>query len=259
MLVLFLDESGDHSLDVIDPQYPVFVLGGCIVDLKYYEEWMAPALAEYKRVLFGKEDFILHTADIVRRRGPFQKLTNVEFRSRFYVETNRLMENLEYTIVACAIRKDAHLERYGIAAIDPYMLALRIIAERFVFEIKSEKSEKSGFIVAESRDETLDNQLRLAWMEVRTSGTEYVSASELRKHITDLKIRKKSDNIAGLQIADLVVSPIGRHIIGKRLKEDWRIIQRKFRHNNEGRYLGFGLVILPKSKSGARMTQSPPK
>jgi hypothetical protein len=40
MLVLFLDESGDHSLDKIDPQYSVFVLGGCIVDLEYHDGHM---------------------------------------------------------------------------------------------------------------------------------------------------------------------------------------------------------------------------
>jgi hypothetical protein len=33
--VLFLDESGDHNLSVIDPQYPLFVLGGIIVDQDY--------------------------------------------------------------------------------------------------------------------------------------------------------------------------------------------------------------------------------
>ena len=35
--VMFLDESGDHSLRVIDPQYPMFVLGGVIVDRDYAE------------------------------------------------------------------------------------------------------------------------------------------------------------------------------------------------------------------------------
>jgi len=33
--VMFLDESGDHSLTRIDPQYPMFVLGGIIVDREY--------------------------------------------------------------------------------------------------------------------------------------------------------------------------------------------------------------------------------
>lgn len=112
MLILFLDESGDHNLDKIDPQYPVFVLGGCIIDLNYHDEYMSPALAEYKRNLFGRDDFILHTADINRRRGPFQKLTNVEFRNRFCDETNKLMQDLEYEVVACVIRKVAHLKQY---------------------------------------------------------------------------------------------------------------------------------------------------
>ena len=35
MKVLFLDESGDHNLSVIDPSYPIFVLGGVIVDQDY--------------------------------------------------------------------------------------------------------------------------------------------------------------------------------------------------------------------------------
>jgi len=33
--ILFLDESGDHNLSIIDPQYPLFVLGGVIVDMDY--------------------------------------------------------------------------------------------------------------------------------------------------------------------------------------------------------------------------------
>jgi 23S rRNA U2552 (ribose-2'-O)-methylase RlmE/FtsJ len=41
MKVLFLDESGDHNLSVIDPQYPLFVLGGVIMDLDYAKgQWL---------------------------------------------------------------------------------------------------------------------------------------------------------------------------------------------------------------------------
>ncbi len=35
MLALFLDESGDHNLVKIDPQSPLFLLGGIIVDRRY--------------------------------------------------------------------------------------------------------------------------------------------------------------------------------------------------------------------------------
>jgi hypothetical protein len=248
MLVLFLDESGDHSLDKVDPQYPVFVLGGCIVDLEYHDRHLTSELKRYKRELFGRDDFILHTADITRVRGVFQALTNKAFRERFYKETNRLMESLDYTVVACAIKKDTHSRRYGLAAMDPYLLSLKILVERFIFQIQARGGGEKGIIIAEARDETLDNQLRLAWMDLRVGGTEYVPASEVRRRISELHIRDKSQDIAGLQIADLIVSPIGRHVLGKSAKADWEIIKQKFRRAADGRYKGFGLVVLPKKE-----------
>ena len=245
MLILFLDESGDHSLNRIDPQYPVFVLGGCIVDKEYHENQMTDEIQQYKRDLFGRDDFIIHTADMTRRRGVFRALTDKGLRNRFYEKTNKLMTDLDYIIVAGGIKKDEHLRRYRLAAMDPYMLSLKILVERFVFDIKRRGDGEMGMIIAESRDETLDNQLRLSWIDLRTSGTEYITASEIRKYISDLKIREKSQNIAGLQITDLIVSPIGRHIIGKESKADWGIIKQKFRRGPRGNYMGFGLVVLP--------------
>jgi hypothetical protein len=50
---------------------------------------------------------------------------------------------------------------------------------------------------------------------------------------------------AGLQLADLVVSPIGRHVLGKPDKEDWKIVQEKFRRSPAGKIEGYGLVVLP--------------
>jgi len=44
MKSLFLDESGDHSLSVIDPQFPVFVLGGVIFDADYAANEMQTAV-----------------------------------------------------------------------------------------------------------------------------------------------------------------------------------------------------------------------
>jgi len=63
--------------------------------------------------------------------------------------------------------------------------------------------------------------------------------------IRDLVYRDKSRNIAGLQVADLVVSPIGRHVIGKQTNEDFRIIESKFRRPDSDDYRGPGLVVLP--------------
>ena len=42
MKTLFLDESGDHNLSVIDPSYPLFVLGGVIMDSDYARDVLTP-------------------------------------------------------------------------------------------------------------------------------------------------------------------------------------------------------------------------
>ena len=163
MKVLFLDESGDHNLSVIDPQYPIFVLGGVIMDQDYAEGDLTEALNEFKRDMFGTPDIILHTADITRNRNGFEKMQCPDFRNRFYRRLNELMRELAYSVVACVIRKGEHLGRYGVAALDPYMLSLDILVERFCFEVGN--ASKGGVIVAESRDPTLDRGLELGWFE----------------------------------------------------------------------------------------------
>ncbi len=82
MKVLFLDESGDHNLAVIDPSYPLFVLGGVIVDARYAEGALEDGLRDFKRRLFGRDDLILHTADITRNRGGFERFKEPEFREQ---------------------------------------------------------------------------------------------------------------------------------------------------------------------------------
>jgi Protein of unknown function (DUF3800) len=241
--VLFLDESGDHNLSVVDPQYPLFVLGGVILDQGYAEAELTGELNAFKQALFGQTDIVLHTADITRNKNGFENLKDAAFRNRFYAALNALMRRIRYSVVACAVRKDEHLSRYGVAALDPYMLSLDVLVERFCFDIG--KVSGGGVIVAERRDPTLDRELELAWLNLKIQGTRYLQAKHIEDRILGLNLRAKGDNIAGLQLADLVVSPIGRHVLGKPDKEDWKIVQEKFRRSPAGKIEGYGLVVLP--------------
>jgi hypothetical protein len=240
---MFLDESGDHSLTVIDDQYPVFVLGGIIADVRYAKDVMDPEIRRFKRELFDNEQLILHTADICRNKNGFEQLKDGAFRDAFYKKLDHLMRSLDYKVVACAIRKQPYLEHYGADAFDPYEQCLRILVERFCYEIGGYGD--CGWIVAECRDEKLDTQLMATWAELRKGGTFYLSGDAVSTRIKDLVYREKERNIAGLQIADLVVSPIGRHVIGKEPHEDFRIVESKFRRLDDDNYRGPGLVILP--------------
>ncbi len=147
MKVLFLDESGNHNLSVIDSQYPLFVLGGVVVEKDYAESELTAELNDFKKRIFGRTDFVLHTADITRNRNGFEQMKDTGFREAFYAELNALMRKLEYTVVACVVCKAEHLSRYGVAALDPYLLSLDVLVERFCYEVGARAG--GGVIVAE--------------------------------------------------------------------------------------------------------------
>ena len=252
MKVLFLDESGDHNLTVIDSQYPIFVLGGVIMDKDYAEGPLTTALNDFKREMFGTTTLVLHTADITRNQNGFERMTEPAFRQRFRAGLNALMKELDYSVVACAIRKDEHLSQYGVAALDPYILSLDVLVEGFCSEVGT---EGGGVIVAERRGPALDGQIELAWLNLKLQGTRHMSAQRVRDRIHALNLRAKNENIAGLQLADLVVSPIGRHVLGKPAKEDWRIVKSKLRRSERDEAEGYGLVVLPKETGPAPATQ----
>lgn len=48
--IVFVDESGDHSLTSIDPAYPVFVLSFCVFTRDCYINKLTPALRQLKLV-----------------------------------------------------------------------------------------------------------------------------------------------------------------------------------------------------------------
>lgn len=242
MKLLFLDESGDHSLTVIDNDYPVFVLGGVIVDRAYYREEVVPRIEQFKLDHLGDQNVILHTIDILRARNGFESLVDLATRTDFYRALNELMSNLEYTVVACALRKDQHLERYGQSAIDPYAYCLEVVIERFCNEVGG--IDDGGLIFAEKRRPDLDDELDRQWAKFCRYGCDFMRANDVERRVVDLSSKSKKLNLAGLQLADLVVSPIGRHVIGKPDRPDWTIVESKFR-KVQGSYHGYGLKVLP--------------
>jgi hypothetical protein len=246
MKVLYLDESGDHNLAAVDHEYPVFVLGGVIIDSKLAARELSERLAALKVRLFGRDDLILHPADICRNRNGFERLSDTSFRQRFYEEINELMESLEYLVVACAIRKDQYVAAHGPGADDPYALCLHALVERFCAHVGD--AEGGGLIVAESRGRVLDKSIEIAWRQLHTRGSGYLEGADTRGRVKALVIRPKNRNIAGLQLADLVVAPIARHVLGRDSHEDYRIVERKLLRDPEGEGGDGKLMVLPKEE-----------
>lgn len=243
MLLCFLDESGDHILSGGDPNYPVFVLAGVVVEEDYYASVIQPEMEELKQKLFGRTDLVLHTADITRNRNGFEGLKDPGFRARFFQELNAAMRRWDYTVLSVIVDKRRLVEVYESSAWDPYDLSVGFLVERLVF--LSEERKARAKIIVESRNASLDRRLEGTWEGLLEKGTYYVRAQRLRGRVEGLVFRKKGDNEAGLQLADLVASPIGRQYLGKPAKEDWEIVAEKLRRGPNG-YSGYGLVVFPK-------------
>lgn len=252
MKIMFLDESGDHNLDPkkVDASYPIFVLGGCIFEQDYYEKEVVLAFNKLKIDFFGDKDIIFHTAEMIRptkaKDKRFLKLIPTDFRVKFYAALNDVLAKTDFKLTACAINKNDHIEKYGIVALDPYLLSFDNLLNRFIFQIHT---PAKGIIYAEKRGSVLDNQLEIAWLNTKVNGTQFVRGSEIKDKIDTLKMIPKSKNEIGLQIADLVASPIGRRILKIKAKPghevDFEILKKKFINKN-GKVLQYGLTVFPK-------------
>lgn len=241
---LFMDESGDHNLTAIDPQHPIFVLGGVIVEKSYAFGQMTDKLNAFKQELFGTTDITLHTVDFTRQKNGFHQMKEKNFCERFYSKLNELIASLDVTIVACAIKKEQHMDKYGLDAIDPYHLSLHVLVERFCFAVG--KDTPRGDIIAEARDATLDRQLELAWLNLKVSGTRHLQAVDINHRVDTLSLKTKRDRVAGLEIADAIVTPIARNILARASRIDVNIIKSKMHKNKLGEIDDHGLVVLPK-------------
>ena len=209
------------------------------MDAEYSAGPLREQVDDFKHEMFERTDITLHTADIARNRNGFEPLKDRVFRERFYNRLNVLMRNLEYSVIACAIHKEVFRALHGVFAPDSYLHAFSILAEVFCSDL--DKTGSSGIIISESRDTVLNRRLESEWFALKSS----IAMEDRMGRLNSLTILGKNDHVAGLEIADLVVSPVGRKVIGRADHEDWRIVEEKLLRNDAGEYLRYGLIVLP--------------
>lgn len=239
--VVYVDESGDHGLKHIDPNYPMFVLAFCIIQKDIYSEEVTTAVSDFKFKHFGHDQVVLHERDIRKTQEPFKFLHDKERREEFYDDLNTLMRRSDFTLVATAIRKRALDKKYEDPA-NPYDLALAYGLERVEWFLRERREgPATTHVVVESRGEKEDDDLELAFRRVCDGANQFNEKLPFQIVFAD-----KQSNSAGLQLADLMARPIGRKIL--KPGQDNRafdILEEKFRRSDSGRVEGYGLKIFP--------------
>lgn len=99
-----MDESGDHRLDSINPEYPLFVLSFCIFLKNAYANTMTPAVRKLKFETFGHDMVVLHEIDIRKKKSAFAKLGK-KAREGFLSTLTDIIEATDFRLVAVVIDK----------------------------------------------------------------------------------------------------------------------------------------------------------
>ena len=233
--IVYADESGDHSLSVINTQNPVFVLVFVIFHKDDFITRAVPAAQRLKFDFWGHDGVVLHSRDIRKSSGDFNILLRADIRDQFLGRLSAMMSDMPMTLIAAAIDKKRHIRRYTTPA-NPYELALAFCIERLERWLEDQgQANHETHILFERRGKVEDDQLELEFRRL-TQGNE-----QLRCRFID-----KRHNSTGLQIADLAAHPIGRHVIDQtQANRAFEILKPKFRAGPAGRIQGYGLKIFP--------------
>ncbi len=247
--IVYVDESGDHGLETLDPNYPMFVLAFCVFHKRHYAERVVPALEKFKFNHFGHDLVVLHEHEIRKETGPF-RFSNKAEKEEFISTLTSIIAQSNFILISCVIDK-VRLKQGGGALPHLYNLALRSCLET-LFELMEEKAQtdRKTHVVFERRGQQEDAALELEFRRVCDGDNRREVSLPFSVIFGDKRV-----NSTGLQLADLVARPIGLSVLRPaQPNRAFEVLRQKFfseggRGNAGSRYDGRGLRLIPAPES----------
>jgi hypothetical protein len=258
---IYIDEVGNHDMGhVEDPNERFLGLTGVIVEGEYIIKTLRPDMDNLKLSFFRTdpdEAIIFHRKEILKKIGPFKVLRDSDKERRFNSALLEALRKWQYSVATVVIDKKAHRDQYYVWRYHPYHYCLKVLLERFVLFLRN--GSHRGDAMVESRSGKEDMQLKDSYKRLYGSETDYIPADIWKSCLTsrELKVKPKSANIAGLQLADLIAYPSRREILHEKglVKEEKETFSDKICEIlNESKYLrnystgeiwGYGKKLLP--------------
>ena len=250
--IVYVDESGDHSLVNVDEKFPVFVLSFCIFNKRYYASTIVPQIEQFKFKHFGHDLIVLHESDIRKSRAPFSFLAGSKARRDAFMQgLNNLVDGVNFILVACAVDK-RRIAKSALREDDnPYHIALKYCMEG-LYEFLEEKNDldRTTHVIVECRGKKEDQALELEFRRICDGNNSQDKHFPFEVHFADKRV-----NSSGLQLADLVSRPIGLRVIRPdQPNRAFEMLRAKFfsrggRETAGADYDGHGLLIYPPQKA----------
>lgn len=214
--IVYVDESGDHSLDSIDPQFPAFALSFCVVSKADYTGIVVPLMQEFKFKYWGHDAVVLHEHEIRKTKGDFGFLrSDPKLREAFLEALDELVRSAPFRIISCVIDKQKHVEKYGFAAWNPYTIALKMCMERLLLFLRANCAKgRKVHVVFECRGREEDAELELEFRRIVAGQSTW---GWVNRDFSDFewepRFAKKAVNSTGLQLADLTARPLALQVL----------------------------------------------
>lgn len=258
---IYVDEVGNHDLThADDPNQRFLSLTGVILESVHTLRVLQPEMHQIKRDFFQSdpdEPVVFHRKELINKRSPFHALRDPEVEDRFNVALLAALARWKYRAITVVIDKRAHRDQYQLWHYHPYHYCLAVLLERFVLFLHD--GVHRGDVMVEARGGKEDAKLRDSFAHLYEHGTDHVPLARWQKCFTssELKVKPKSANVAGLQLADLIAHPSRRDVLlehglladdrdifGDRICD---ILRRSKYHRNErtGQIEGYGKKLLP--------------
>ena len=208
---MYVDEVGNADLQSSDdPNHRFLSLTGVVLELGHVQSVVHPEMEALKSAYFGShpdDPVILHRKELLNCRGPFVSLRDAAVRAAFDRELLDLMCAWDYTVISVCLDKKEHRQKYAVWQYDPYHYCLAVLVERCVYLLN--RRGVRGDVIAESRGGKEDRRLKESFVRLLEKGSGYANGAQIVGALTSrqLKVKQKSNNLAGLQLADLVAHP----------------------------------------------------
>lgn len=260
---MYVDEVGDPGLQTLaDERYRYLSLTGIMINLDYVRRTVHDRIERLKRDFFANHHHpdtpvVLHRKELLNGKYPFESLRDDAIRQRFNVELLDMLREIEFRVATVVIDKFEHVARYKTWHFDPYHYCITVLIERYVLWL--ERMGETGDVMAESRGGKEDMRLKKSFHRLFGAGTDYVGKERIQARLTSsqLKVKAKENNIAGLQIADLIAHPSFRNTLAKNKpaiqevagsfgKQIAEILEEsKYLRSSSGSTVGWGTKLLP--------------
>ncbi len=256
---IYIDEVGNPDVgSSSNPNQRYLSLTGIILELGYVENTLFPELESLKRKYFHShpdEPIVFHRKELVNKLPPFEVLRSPDVEQSFNSDLLNNLHQWQYTAITVVIDKLQLIEQYKIWRYDPYHYCLKVLIERYVLWLQAH--QEFGDVLAELRGGKEDLRLKKSFERVYEEGSDWVKPELLHKHLTSrqLKVKPKANNIAGLQLADIIAHPSYKVALARRNNDaiprnfggeiGQILLSEKYYQSPSGKIDGWGIKWLP--------------